>query len=390
MHHHVQHAAWEREKMTDQISLPGLVKEETPLTIEKMVMPPQFDPSSFNMVETPEVAFLLDVFDGRFHFAYASFSKVADPDLSIAGMCRVLPKPYEVVRSARRGINHCELYARTRSYGIHLRLNGHGLFVNVSGHNETDCVELSRYILSHYRTATDTPDPDVVDYGIWFSTEFGTDNEELTPRHWLNNIQNYSANVQKKLWDLMGVTTLPEHGGRVILFHGEPGTGKTWALRSLMTEWREWARFEFIVDVERFFNDVSYAGQIVRARGTSRQRILVMEDADAYVARSTHRHAGMARLLNMADGILSENQKVAFLFTTNAPPDELDSALTRPGRCLAAIEFGPLSAEEANVHFAETTYRTSKPLTIAEVFMKRGVAPRISTASSPGLTGTYL
>jgi len=39
-------------------------------------------------------------------------------------------------------------------------------------------------------------------------------------------------------------------GGRLVLWHGEPGTGKTFALRALVRAWRPWCASHFITDPE--------------------------------------------------------------------------------------------------------------------------------------------
>ncbi len=374
--------------MPTHASLPGFNVTGMEHPTVAVPIPTHFDPETFDIAETPDMAFKMDFFHGPFSFAYSVSTSTSGNDVTVASLTKHLPKPYNLIRSARRTTAHCEVYVRTRKHGIHLRSRNNRLYIQVLGHDERMTIELANKLVAHYFAPTHKG-PDRVDYGLWINTEFGSDHETMVPRPWRDNIQNYSRDVQTQLGKLMATTSLPEHGGRVVLFHGQPGTGKTWALRSLMTEWQEWARFEFILDVERFFNDVAYASNLLKS-SSSRQRILVLEDADAYVARSTHRHAGMARLLNLADGILSESQKSAFFFTTNATPDELDAALTRPGRCLAAIKFGPLSVDEANKQFDGTSYRTTSPMTIAEIFAQRGVAPRIATAGSTAPTGTYL
>ena len=45
----------------------------------------------------------------------------------------------------------------------------------------------------------------------------------------------------------------PAHGGQLVLWHGTPGTGKTFALRALAWEWREWCQVHYIVDPDSFF-----------------------------------------------------------------------------------------------------------------------------------------
>src|ERR671934_1835 len=45
------------------------------------------------------------------------------------------------------------------------------------------------------------------------------------------------------------------HGGQLVLWHGEAGTGKTFALRALAWEWREWCQLHYIVDPDTFFGE---------------------------------------------------------------------------------------------------------------------------------------
>ena len=57
----------------------------------------------------------------------------------------------------------------------------------------------------------------------------GGDRRQLSRR----SRQTLAALVRERRFD-------DEHGGRLILWHGEPGTGKTHALRALAWEWRKW------------------------------------------------------------------------------------------------------------------------------------------------------
>jgi hypothetical protein len=77
--------------------------------------------------------------------------------------------------------------------------------------------------------------------------------------------------------------------------------------------------------------------------------LLVIEDAEELIRGDAQRTQGqaMARLLNVADGLLGHSAKLLILITTNADVQELHKALARPGRCLAKIHFDEFPRDEA-------------------------------------------
>jgi hypothetical protein len=176
----------------------------------------------------------------------------------------------------------------------------------------------------------------------------------------------------------------PAHGGQLILWHGPAGTGKTFALRALAWEWRDWCEFSYIVDPDAFFgqhadylmsvllNDSDGMAMLHRMHARAAAagayavqwggiefeeeeerdppwRLLVLEDAGELIQADARAAAGqgLSRFLNVVDGLIGQGLRVLVLVTTNEEVRRLHPAVARPGRCAANIEFGPLPAREA-------------------------------------------
>jgi hypothetical protein len=56
---------------------------------------------------------------------------------------------------------------------------------------------------------------------------------------WPEIHENYAGLTRAGLDSIM-TAFRPAHGGQLVLWHGEAGSGKTFALRALAWEWREW------------------------------------------------------------------------------------------------------------------------------------------------------
>lgn len=163
-------------------------------------------------------------------------------------------------------------------------------------------------------------------------------------------------------------------GGRLVFWHGEPGTGKTFALRALVRAWRPWCAFHFITDPEDLLTRGSaYLLDVLTAADHDGQRdwrLVILEDAGELLSVDAREKSGQAlsRLLNATDGFLGHGTNTIVLITTNEPIGSLHPAVTRPGRCLAEVEFTALTTEEANRWLAGegSEVRVTQPTTIAE------------------------
>ncbi|MBI4617197.1 MAG: AAA family ATPase [Planctomycetes bacterium] len=212
---------------------------------------------------------------------------------------------------------------------------------------------------------------------FWFSGPRGAQatTRVLDCPSWPSIAGNYPGIASRIEW-LVGLER-PHEIGRLVFWHGPPGTGKSYAVRALMRAWRS-MRIEVVTDPERFFEDASYLHEVLfspnvlglvsdedHADDSGRGRLFVVEDAPDLVmeaSRSTVANR-MARLLNLTDGLLGQGTGLLFLLTTNEEIDRIDPAFMRPGRALQGLRFLPFdraAAEDwlsrrghAGVSFAE-------------------------------------
>lgn len=180
---------------------------------------------------------------------------------------------------------------------------------------------------------------------------------------WEDVSANYPSDTRAALPDIMKFDRDIE-GGKLLLWYGVPGTGKSYAIRALANEWRGWCETNYIVDPERFFGEAHYMIEVIldaaghvgapatESGATEKAdpwRLLIIEDADEFLTVDAKRRQGqaMSRLLNIADGFIGQGLNLLILITTNEPIEKIHPAVQRQGRCLANVEFGEFSEEEA-------------------------------------------
>jgi hypothetical protein len=220
---------------------------------------------------------------------------------------------------------------------------------------------------------------------------------------WEEISHNYSAHAGAQLSGLMRGFQ-PARGGQLVLWHGQAGTGKTFALRALAWEWRQWCQFHYIVDPDSFFGEhadylisvplqpavpmmlgqggfgfTSYAQIALHAEDDDEGedsekpwRVLVLEDTGELLSADARERAGqgLSRFLNVVDGLIGQGLRVLVLVTTNEEIRKLHPAVARPGRCAANVEFGPLEAREASAWLERHGLATgaSGPRTLASLY----------------------
>ncbi len=204
---------------------------------------------------------------------------------------------------------------------------------------------------------------------------------------------NYSKNVVAQYDAMVEDLNSETPSGRINIMAGPPGTGKTYLIRSLLSECPKSA---FVIVPPSLVEDLG-SPEILPSLAAAKDEmsgsiVMIIEDADqCLVPRRANSKDGnmnaISSLLNLGDGILGGILDLRIVATTNAKEIEMDPAIKRPGRLSQYIHVGTLDPSEAAQVLYRLTSRkiaTNKPMTLAETYLKArelGWKPPTKTAA---------
>jgi len=166
----------------------------------------------------------------------------------------------------------------------------------------------------------------------------------------------------------------------LVLFHGHPGTGKTYYIRHLLRQMAASKKRVIymppnMVDHLTDPSFMTFLLSTVKSWSHDGQFcVLLIEDAEPLLAKRQEgvRIQGVTNLLNMTDGLLNDMLNLQIVCTFNVDLRKLDSALLRPGRLIARKEFKALSELDANLLAQRLgiKHHFKGPATLGEIYAK--------------------
>lgn len=164
----------------------------------------------------------------------------------------------------------------------------------------------------------------------------------------------------------------------LVLFHGDPGTGKTFYIRSLIKDLIQLGRTIIYLPpnmVDHMVNPemMSFiSSTVLQQAEDGKSCVLLLEDAEPLlVSRKVEgRSNGITNLLNVTDGLLNDMLSVQVIATFNTDLSNIDEALLRPERLIARKEFKKLSLDDSKKLGSLLGLEVDKESTLAEIYSR--------------------
>ncbi len=175
---------------------------------------------------------------------------------------------------------------------------------------------------------------------VVYDNGFYTIDSKIKRTH-INLKENYNDDFLPVYKDL--VSFIQDRNSGIAIIRGNPGVGKSFVLRHLITNCP--ANYILITNiVASQFADPAFISFLL----DNRNSIFILEDCEQLLlSREESFNSAISSILNMSDGLMSDIFNIKFICTFNADIKKIDDAILRKGRCFINYEFQPLCIEKS-------------------------------------------
>ena len=157
----------------------------------------------------------------------------------------------------------------------------------------------------------------------------------------INLSENYNDDITVTYDKL--TTFLKSRDTGICFLRGEPGTGKSYFLRYLLSKCPN--NYIFVPNnITSHLASPDFLSFMI----DNKDSIFILEDCEQVLFnRELNPHnTGISGILNIADGLMSDVLNIKFICTFNTDLENIDKALLREGRCIINYEFKPLTIDK--------------------------------------------
>jgi adenosyl cobinamide kinase/adenosyl cobinamide phosphate guanylyltransferase len=162
------------------------------------------------------------------------------------------------------------------------------------------------------------------------------------------------------------VRALESNRNGLVLFSGDPGTGKSTFIKNLAKKTTRKVIYLSSGAAEQIMNP-DFLSFIMGNRNC----VLLLEDAEKVLrSRESQDNSAISNILNITDGIIGDCLNIMVIATFNIDRENIDPALVRKGRLILEHHFEALPVESANrlLEKIGSDRRASEPMTLAEIY----------------------